>query len=208
MNNDGKLTLRQEKFIQCVLQGDSLKNAYLKSFPESFKNVNSIYVKASLLFNQPAIHKRYEELRAIIEEELKRKSIWTKEQSINELKELLRKNRAESDRYEQAYNDEMEILDKQIAEKENELNNPKGYVSKKLKASLQDDIDTLKMARIQCNRRHQSNKNVNDAILQSIQQLNEMMGFNKKEEQKVEVQAQVSFVDDIPEDDEKDLYDI
>lgn len=202
MNNDGKLTLRQEKFIQCVLQGDSLKNAYLKSFPESFKNVNSIYVKASLLFNRPAIHERYEELRAIIEEELKRKSIWTKERSINELKELLRKNRVESDRYEQAYNDEMEILDKQIAEKENELNNPKGYVSKKLKASLQDDIDTLKMARIQCNRRHQSNKNVNDAILQSIQQLNEMMGFDKKEEQKVEVQAQVSFVDDIPEDDE------
>ena len=58
------------------------------------------------------------------------------------------------------------------------------------------------MAKIKCNRRWQSNKSVNEAILQSVVQMNSMLGFNEKEEKKVEVQAQVIFQNDIPENDE------
>ena len=204
MNNNNKLTAKQENFIQYVLEGESLKSAYLKSFPEARKkSAKTTYCYASELFNKPTVHARYMELREMMEKELQERAIWTREQSINELKELLRKNRVESDRYEQAYNDEMEILDRQIVDKTNELENPKGYVSKKKKAELQDDIDNLKLARIQCNRRHQSNRNVNEAILSSIQQLNEMLGYNKKSDEKIQLQAQVSFVDNIPEDDEE-----
>lgn len=204
MNNNNKLTIKQENFIQYVLEGESLKSAYLKSFPEARKKpAKTTYCYASELFNKSTVHARYMELREMMEKELQERAIWTREQSINELKELLRKNRVESDRYEQAYNDEMEILDRQIVDKTNELENPKGYVSKKKKAELQDDIDNLKLARIQCNRRHQSNRNVNEAILSSIQQLNEMLGYNKKPDEKIQLQAQVSFVDNIPEDDEE-----
>ena len=58
------------------------------------------------------------------------------------------------------------------------------------------------MAKIKCNRRWQSNKSVNEAILQSVVQMNSMLGFNEKEEKKVEVQAQVIFQNDIPENDD------
>ena len=196
------MNIKHERFIQYVLEGDSLKSAYLKSFPEARKRPEkTTYNYASELFHKPAVHARYVELREMMQREWQERAIWTREQAINELKDLLRKNRAESDRYEQAYNDEMEILDRQIEEKTDELENPKGYVSKKRKAGLQADIDSLKLARIHCNRRHQSNRSVNEAILSSIQQLNEMLGYNRKPDEKVQLQAKVSFVDNIPEDD-------
>lgn len=205
MNNNGKLTVKQEKFITCVIEGYSLKTSYLKCFPEYNKKENktNVYSIASQMFNDPIVHKRYMEIRELMEKEWFERAKWTREQAIDELKDLLRKNRIESDRYEQAYDDEMELLDRQIANKTKELENPKGYMSKKKRAGLQDDIDNLKLARIQCNRRHQSNRNVNEAILNSIQQLNEMLGYNKKDDKKAEEQEQVIFTDDVPEDDEE-----
>lgn len=205
MNNNGKLTAKQEKFINLVLEGYSLKTSYLKCYPEYNKKENktNVYSIASQMFNDPIVHNRYMEIRELMEKEWYERAKWTREQAIDELKELLRKNRIESDRYEQAYDDEMEMLDRQIANKTKELENPKGYMSKKKKAQLQDDIDNLKMARIQCNRRHQSNKAVNEAILSSIQQLNEMLGYNRHDDKKLEEQEQVVFTDDVPEDDEE-----
>ena len=97
----------------------------------------------------------------------------------------------------------MELYDKQIEQKIEQLNNPKGYQSKKARAQLEAEIDELKFAKIRCNRRHQSNKSVNEAILSSILQLNQMMGFDKKEQDKaMKVEAQVSFIEDIPGEDE------
>jgi hypothetical protein len=203
MKNEKKLTVRHENFIHYVLQGYSYTDSYIKCFPQDKekRSLTKIYSLASQLFNDPDVHAKYLQLKEMMQRELQERALWTKEQAINELKELLRKNRVESDRYEQAYNDEIEMLDRQIEEKENEIKRPKGYQSKKLKASLQDEIDGLKMARIQCNRRHQSNKSVNEAILSSVQQLNEMLGYTHKEDEKMQVRAQVSFVDNIPEKD-------
>ena len=203
MNNNGKLTARQEKFVHLVLEGEALFSAYRKSFKTAEgKSLHELYKKSSNIFNDPKDHARYLELRESMEKELQERAVWTKAQAIEELKELLRKNRIESDRYEQAYDDEMGLLDRKIEEKEKELNTPKGYLSRKKKQGLVEEIDKLKMDRIACNRRHQSNRNVNEAILQSIQQLNEMMGYNRKPDEKVNLQAQVTFVDDVPEDDE------
>ena len=112
-----------------------MKTSYLKCFPEyrEKQNLKYVYDNASKLFNEPAIHNRYMELREMMEKEWQERAIWTREQAINELKELLRKNRIESDRYEQAYDDEMEMLTRQIEEKTLEFENPKGYMSKKKK---------------------------------------------------------------------------
>ena len=81
------------------------------------------------------------------------------------MKDLLNKNVIESDRYEEAYEDEMELYDKQIEQKIEQLNNPKGYQSKKARAQLEAEIDELKFAKIRCNRRHQSNKSVNEKTI-------------------------------------------
>ena len=94
------------------------------------------------------------------------------------------------------------MYDKQINERTELIEHPKTYLSKKKKAEIEQEIDELKMAKIKCNRRWQSNKSVNEAILQSVVQMNSMLGFNEKEEKKVEVQAQVVFQNNIPENDE------
>lgn len=200
MKNNDKPTKREQDFVFYILQGYNHSQAYKKAFPDNKYAGNSLWTNSSILFHTPRVQSYYNTKRNEVLEELKQKAIWTREQSINILVDLLNKNKRESDRYEEAYIDELQMLDRQIEEKEEEMINPKGYQSKKLKAQLQDDIDNLKMARIMCNRKHQSNKSVNEAILNTIQQLNQMMGYNDKENNKLEVKAQVQFLDDVPEE--------
>ena len=201
---NSNLNSNQEMYIEYLVMGYSQRKAYKMAYPESKNSKPStIDIKAYTLFHKPEIQKRFNEVTELVNDEIRRKSIWTKERAIAELKDLLNKNVIESDRYEEAYDDEMELYDKQIEQKIEQLNNPKGYQSKKARAQLEAEIDELKFAKIRCNRRHQSNKSVNEAILSSILQLNQMMGFDKKEQDKaMKVEAQVSFIEDIPEEDE------
>ena len=162
------------------------------------------------MFHTEEVQARYNELCEITTEENIRKAIWTKEQALSELKRVMENNKKEAIRYEEAYLDEMELLNRQIDEREFKIKNveklnknPKTYISKKKQAEIQSEINELKLAKIKCNRRWQSNKSVNDAILQAVLQMNAMMGFDKVKEEKtsIEAQVQISFVDDVPEED-------
>ena len=197
------LSQSQEMYVEYLIQGYSQRKAYIKAFPENKDSKPStIDIKAWQLFHKENVQKRYQDLLNYIEEENIKKAVWTKEQAILELKRVLEANIKESNRYEEAYEDEMELLDKQIAERLDALANPKKYMSKKTKEQLENEIDELKMAKVKVNRRHQSSKSVNDAILQAVLQLNTMMGYDKIEEKDpLEVKAQISFVDDVPEND-------
>ena len=200
------LTKNEEAFVAYLAQGYNQQQAYTKAYINS-KNMNygTIATNACNVLKKENVKQYYDEMRRNINEILINQAVWTKEQAINELKDILYKNKRESDRYDQAYDDEIEILDRQIKGKEEELSNPKKYLSRKKMEQLQNEIDDLKMQRIKANRRHQSNRNVNDAILQAVLQLNTMLGFDKKEDDKTtKIQAQVSFIDDVPETDEED----
>lgn len=201
MDKIKQLSLAQEMFLEYILQGFSHRSAYIKAFPNhAHYKPSSIDVKASILFNQTNVQLRYRELKQQLTDELQEKALWTKEESIYELKELLRINKAESMRYQQAYEDEMQIYDRKINELEKQLNKPKKYLSKKKAEDLQNEIEKLKIERIRFTGKHQSNRTVNEAILQSILQLNEIMGY-KKEEKGLNLNAHISFVDDVPEED-------
>ena len=205
------LTKSQEMFCEYLNQGYSQRKAYILAFPDSKDSKPSVIdMKAWKLFHTEAIQARYNELCEITTEENIRKAIWTKEQALSELKRVLENNKKESYRYEEAYLDEMELLNKQINERleilanvEKNNKNPAKYISKKKQAEIRAEIDELKLAKIKCNRRWQSNKSVNDAILQAVLQMNTMMGFDKLKEEKtpIEAQVQISFVDDVPEED-------
>ena len=200
------LSKNEEAFVAYLAQGYNQTQAYSKAYINS-KNMNygTIATNACNVLKKENVKKYYDEMRRQINETLINQAVWTKEQAINELKDILYKNKRESDRYDQAYDDEMEILDRLIKGKEEELNNPKKYLSHKKMELLQNEIDDLKMQRIKANRRWQSNKSVNDAILQAVLQLNTMLGFDKKEDDKTtKIQAQVSFIDDVPQEDEED----
>lgn len=198
---ENNLTVSQELYLEYLLQGYSQRRAYIKAFPKSKDSKPSVIdQKASTLFHLEPIQKRYNELKKKLYEELINKAIWTKEQSIYELQDILYRNKRESERYEEAYEDELYLINKKMEEIEKSLKKPKGYMSRKKKEELEKDLDNLKASRIHLNRRHQSNKSLNEAVLSSIQQLNAIHGYDKSEKD-ITVKAEITFIDDIPEED-------
>lgn len=60
------LTPKQEKFVQNLLQGMSQREAFKHSYNAEKMKDTTIDTKASKLFNQYEIRKRYEELLAVL----------------------------------------------------------------------------------------------------------------------------------------------
>ena len=76
------LTPKQEKFVQGIVSGKlSQREAYKQAYNTSRMSDEIIDVKASELFNNGKVMVRYKALM----EEHKEKSLWTREQSVNDL---------------------------------------------------------------------------------------------------------------------------
>lgn len=201
MGKEKELQLEEHRFIDYLIKGFSRKDAYRKAYDDYKSSDSDIIIKANGIYNKGTVNKKIHELCDVIHNEVIEKGIWSREESVYELKELLRKNKIESDRYEKAYNDEMDLLNGKIEKKEKEIYSPDSYLTKSKELELRGELESLKFAKIQCNRRKQSNKALNEAILFSIQQLNEMYGYNKKSDDALKIDAQIIFKDDIGEDD-------
>lgn len=173
------MTYNQEMYIEYILQGYNHRTAFIKAFPSSKSKKPSIVdSQASQLFLKEEVQNYFQKRKQEIQDELKGKAIWNKELAMNELIDLLYTNKKESKRYEEAFYDELDLIDRKIQEFEKEMKKPR--VAKKVVKQLQTNVDQLKYQRIQVCKRHISNKNVNEAILSSIQQLNEIMDFKNE----------------------------
>ena len=84
------LTPKQEKFVRGLVEGKSQRLAYQHAYDTSNMKDETIDPKASNLFRQDKIKARYHELL----QEANRKSIWTREMAIEELKWLKDKAKA------------------------------------------------------------------------------------------------------------------
>lgn len=88
----GKLTAKQETFVQNVVSGMSQRKAYISAgYSTANKTDNYLDVEASKLFNNPKVCLRYDELMA----EHKQKALWTREKAVDELLFLLERSRQE-----------------------------------------------------------------------------------------------------------------
>lgn len=173
------MTYNQEMYVEYILQGYNHRTAFIKAFPSSKSKKPSIVdSQASQLFLKEEVQNYFQKRKQEIQDELKDKAIWNKELAMNELIDLLYTNKKESKRYEEAFYDELDLIDRKIQEFEKEMKKPR--VAKKVVKQLQTNVDQLKYQRIQVCKRHISNKNVNEAILSSIQQLNEIMDFKNE----------------------------
>lgn len=173
------MTYNQEMYIEYIIQGYNHRTAFIKAFPSSkSKKPSIIDAQASQLFSKPEIQDYFQKRKKETQEELKQKSIWNKELAMNELLDLLYTNKKENKRYEEAFYDELDLIDKKIEELEREIKKPRQ--AKKVIRALTDTVDKLRYQRIQVCKRHISNKSVNEAILSSIQQLNEIMDFKNE----------------------------
>lgn len=173
------MTYNQEMYVEYILQGYNHRTAFIRAFPSSkSKKPSLIDSQASTLFNKGEVQEYFNKRKAEILEECKNKAVWNKERAMGELIDLLDVNKKENLRYEEAFYDELDLIDKKIEELERQMKKPR--IAKKLLKQLTKDVDAWKWQRIQVCKRHISNKNVNEAILSSIQQLNEIMDFKNE----------------------------
>ena len=173
------MTYGQEMYVEYIIQGFNHREAFIKAFPsQKSRKPSLIDSKASQLFNSKEIQEYFKKREAEVLAECQKRAVWNKEKAVKELVDLHEINKKENLRYQEAYYDELALYDKRIAELEKQMG--KARLSKKALKKLSDDVDELKWRRIQLCKSHISNKNVNEAVLSSIQQLNELMDFKNE----------------------------
>lgn len=82
-----KLNVKQEKFIQGIINGLSQRQAYKEAFGSEYDD-NAIDINASKLFNSAKVKLRYEELL----QELEDKSIMSAKERMKWLSDVVRGN--------------------------------------------------------------------------------------------------------------------
>jgi len=156
------LTKPQEIFIQELLKGNTQRQAYLKAYP-SRKNwkENSLDAAASTLFKNNKVRKRYDELLNKMREEETKKTMWTREQSIETLRYVIDVNKKDLERINKAFEEELEALQKLMQE------NPE-----KAPQYLKEILKQRKLRR--------ASKVNNQGIIDAVAELNKMQGFNEE----------------------------
>ena len=156
------LTKPQEIFIQELLKGNTQRQAYLKAYP-SRKNwkENSLDAAASTLFKNNKVRKRYDELLNKMREEETKKTMWTREQSIETLRYVIDVNKRDLERINKAFEEELEALQKLMQE------NPE-----KAPQYLKEILKQRKLRR--------ASKVNNQGIIDAVAELNKMQGFNEE----------------------------
>lgn len=89
------LTSKQEKYVQGLVAGLSQREAYKQAYDASRMKPETIYKRASEMFQKGAIRGRYTELM----DEHKQKALWTRENAVNELLFLLEHSKQEIQQY-------------------------------------------------------------------------------------------------------------
>ena len=169
------LTERQEIFVQELVKGNTQRQAMLKAYP-SRKNwkENSIDAAASTLFKNDKVRKRYDELLQQVREEETKKTMWTREQSIETLRYVVDVNRKDLERINKAAEEELELLQRLMLEDPERAQQYVREILKQRKAKRASQVN---------------NKGITDAVAE----LNKMQGFN---EETINMNGSVVFMDE------------
>ncbi|MDD3123556.1 MAG: hypothetical protein PHC62_08620 [Candidatus Izemoplasmatales bacterium] len=160
-NND-KLTKQQEIFVNELVKGNTQRQAYLKAYPSKKKwKEASLDCEASKLFSNVKVKQRYDELLYTMREKEREKTMWTRDQSIETLRYVIDMNRKDMERISNAFEDELEILQKLMKED-----------PKKAPQYLREILKQQKSRRAS----RVNNKGITDAVAE----LNKMQGFNEE----------------------------
>lgn len=156
------LTERQEIFVQELVKGNTQRQAMLKAYP-SRKNwkENSIDAAASTLFKNDKVRKRYDELLQQVREVETKKTMWTREESIETLRYVIDVNKKDLERINRAFEEELEVLQKLMMED-----------PEKAPLYLQQILKQRKSRR--------ASKVNNQGIIDAVAELNKMQGFNEE----------------------------
>ena len=161
-HNKNRITKQQEIFVQSLIEGDSQRKAYIKAYPSRKKwKDNSIDCEASKMFNQPKIKQWYDDLLQQVREEETKKTMWTREQSIETLRYVIDINKKDLDRINKAAEEELELLQRLMLEDPERAQQYVREILKQRKARRASQVN---------------NKGITDAVAE----LNKMQGFNEE----------------------------
>lgn len=93
-----KLTYKQELLVQECINGKTQFEAYKIAYNASRMKEQTIRTKAAEEMNKPYVKQRYDELRSKIRDNAEKKSIFTVEGILTDLKELIDRNKTTDDR--------------------------------------------------------------------------------------------------------------
>jgi len=79
------LTLKQEKFVQLVVDGNKQVDAYRKTYTQNKMGSKAITEKASAMMGMVNVRARFNELK----DALANKALWSREESVKALKTVL-----------------------------------------------------------------------------------------------------------------------
>ena len=161
-NRDITLTEKQEIFVQSLVKGYSQRQSYLKAYPHRTKwKENSLDAAASTLLKNVKVRKRYDDLLQQVREEETKKTMWTREQSIETLRYVIDVNRKDLERINNAHEEELEMLQKMMVED-----------PEKAPLYLQQILKQRKSRR--------ASQVNNKGITEAVAELNKMQGFNEE----------------------------
>ena len=162
MNSNIRLTERQEVFVQELVKGKSQRQAMLIAYPsrKTWKE-NSIDSAASTLLRNKKVSKRYQEVLGQVRERETKRTMWTREQSIETLRYVIDVNKKDLERINKAFEEELEVLQKLMMED-----------PEKAPLYLQQILKQRKSRRAS----QVNNKGITDAVAE----LNKMQGFNEE----------------------------
>lgn len=166
-----KLTAKEEKFVNLLVQGLTQRQAYKGAYDTSRIKDGTIDVYASRIFKKPKVFARYQELLEEFRAREKEKTGWTREQSIETLRFVIDTNKKDLERIQEAAIEELEELQKQVKQ------NP-------------ELAPQLIQLMIQQKKKTRANKTNNDALISATSALNQMLGYN---EQTINMNGQVVF---------------
>lgn len=169
------LSVQLEMFVQALVRGMSGSEAMLYAYPERKTwKPDSLKSQAYKLIHRPNVKARYDELLEEFRNREREKTGWTREQSIQALKFVIDSNKKDVERIYEAYEQELEELQKQIEQ------NPE----------LAQDLLSLK---IKQRKKLRSTITNNNGIIAAVAELNKMQGYN---EQNVNMNGMVVFQGD------------
>lgn len=161
-HNNDKLTKQQEIFVNELVKGNTQRQAYLKAYPSKKKwKDSSIDCEASKLFSNSKVKQRYDELLNKMRENEQKNTMWTREESIETLRYVIDVNKKDLDRINNAFEEELELLQKLMKED-----------PEKAPLYLQQILKQRKSRRAS----QVNNKGITDAVAE----LNKMQGFNEE----------------------------
>lgn len=190
------LNAAEEIFINEILRGKTQVEAYLVAYP-SKKNLkqSTLSASASKLYRSERIQYRHGNLMEAITRKERVVTEWTRDESRRTLMGIIKRNVADADRIEMAYEKEAELNHAVLSTISADMQKHKVGTEPWVKLAAQADL--ISRTIIDNEKQRRMSMVTNDGILKPTIELNNMMGFNRDENQASEVAVTFTGWDDI-----------